>query len=254
LVDEDANETTPNSTGLSNPQPTGQTLYCFALVVPRTYEVSLLRMQLTKGVGLYDCDGYAVYSNETVELNPDSPVPVTSRVVEGSLQCPVGGKFNTVLNSGIFARTWKQVMSDSQYLKFDWTVKVDADAVFLPQRLRERLRLRKAHSADRVYFNNCKDGLHGPVEIISRAGMKVYSKSVGRCISKLTWEFDEYGEDVFLRHCLGLLQVNRVDDFALLAETFGGAIPQCTSGAVTFHPLKTVDEYSNCLAQTAQVR
>jgi hypothetical protein len=168
------------------------------------------------------------------------------------LWCQVGGKFNTVLNSPIFVRIWKKVMSDGQYKEFDWTVKVDPDAVFLAPRLRQRLS--RAHSSDNVYFNNCKDGLHGPVEVISRGGMEVYRKGIAHCVSKLSWEFSTYGEDVFLRHCLGMLQVNRVDDFALLSETFGGQLPQCTSGAVSFHPLKTTETYFTCLAQTGLSR
>jgi hypothetical protein len=227
----------------------GPTLFCFSLVLPRSYEVALLRAQLLRGLGISLCNSYVVYSNETVELFPGPPVRITSEVVEGSLKCDIGGKFKTALNSDIFVRIWKHVILDGRFRKYDWTVKVDPDAVFLPDRLRAQAH--NINAADVVYMNNCKDGLHGPLEVLSHGAMGVYTKGIDRCVSKLEFEFSDYGEDVFLRHCLGLLKVSRIDDFGLLTEKFNGEIPQCTTGAVSFHPLKSWNAYMACLAQTA---
>merc|ERR1719499_2371656 len=82
--------------------------------------------------------------------------------------------------------------------------------------------------------------------------MKVYSEQIGRCHDALQWEWMTYGEDVWLRRCWNVLNIKRVDDFGILREKacrpYKDPIP-CTSGAVSFHPLKTPEGYFKCLAQ-----
>ena len=47
-----------------------------------------------------------------------------------------GGEFGTALNLDIFIAVWTKVISDAIFEKHAWTVKVDPDAAFFPQRLR----------------------------------------------------------------------------------------------------------------------
>merc|ERR1711920_96279 len=78
-----------------------------------------------------------------------------------------------------------------------------------------------------------------------------------RCVGALQHEWEESGEDVFLRHCLGMLQVNRVDNFKLLSEDRcmweNPAQEGCTSGKVSFHPFKDIDSWLACYAQATAV-
>merc|ERR1712190_326433 len=100
-------------------------------------------------------------------------------------------------------------MGNGLWKKQEWTVKVDPDAVFLPDRLHDQLK--RAHGSDSVYLNNCDQGLHGPIEIVSHAGMADFEAGIDKCVTELKHEWGWQGEDVFLRHCLGILKVSRVD-------------------------------------------
>jgi len=252
------------TTTTTAPPPTqkpGQSLYCFSLMQARGYEVGLIRSQLERGASIFSCDGYGVYSNETVVLSAGPPAKIVTDSLGGSLICEIGGRFHTALNSEVFVRVWKKVFDRGVFWKHDWTVKVDPDAVFLPKILRihvaRYLKLEGYTSSAKVYLNNCKDGLHGPIEVISRGGMAAFSDGISDCHQNLKWEFSTYGEDVFLRHCLARLGVKKSDDFGLLMETVCDPFPQspspCVTGKVSFHPLKSPDKYFKCLGEAEKV-
>jgi len=219
-------------------------------MLPFGYELSLVRTQLQQGVGIFACNEYSVISNTSIVLSPGPPVKIVAEAMQGSLQCGFGGEFNTALNSEIFFRVWLKVIALARFRLHDWTVKMDPDAVFLPGRLRSRFASSDPKSV--VYINNCDEGLHGPIEVISNGGMRTYAAGIQKCRQRLEAEWMSYGEDVWLRHCLGLLGVNRVDAFDLLREKacrpFKDPVP-CVAEAVAFHPLKTPQAYFACLAQ-----
>jgi hypothetical protein len=220
-------------------------------MLPFGNELSLIRSQLAQGAGIFKCNAYSVISNKPIELSPGPPTRILADAIPGSLHCNFGGEYNTALNSEIFYRVWQRIFEDRCYLIHDWTVKVDADAVFLPERLREDVAQRDAN--DVVYLNNCDEGLHGPIEVLSRAGMKKFGRGMQHCHDKLEHEWMSYGEDVWLRRCLGLLGVNRVDDYPHMlrekaCQPYQYPMP-CSNGAIAFHPLKTPQEYFQCLQQ-----
>jgi len=225
-------------------------LFCFSLMLPWGNEVSLIRSQLEKGAGIFKCNKWAVFSNASVELTPGPPVALRAEVIPGSLKCGFGGEYNTALNSEIFFRVWQKVIADGIYLMYDWTAKLDPDAVFLPSRLRQHVSQRNPQ--DSIYLNNCDVGIHGPIEVIAHGGMKIFGQGLQRCRDTLEHEWMTYGEDVWLMKCLQELRVNRQDDYMLLREKacrpYEYPIP-CTSGAVSFHPLKSPQEYFGCLEQ-----
>jgi len=206
----------------------------------------LIVSQLDKGVGIFACEAYAVLSSEVLKLEAGGRVVNTGNI--GDMKCEYGGQWNLALNTDIFVRAWKWVFTDATYLTTDFTVKVDPDAVFLPSRLHHLLR--HADGAESVYYNNCDQGLHGPIEVVSRGGTERFAEGVVECESKLKDEYNEWGEDVFIRHCLGFLGVSRVDNFQLLSEDHcfeeDPAHDGCHSGKVSFHPFKTVDSYFQC--------
>lgn len=229
-------------------------LFCFSLMLPFGNEVSLIRSQLAQGAGIFKCNAYTVLSSEPVELSPGPPVRILAQAIPGTLHCDFGGDYHTALNSEIFFRVWQRVFADGCYLTYDWTVKMDADAVFLPERLRQDLA--KRNPSDVVYLNNCDEGLHGPIEVVAHGGMKSLARGLDHCRQQLEHEWMTYGEDVWLRRCLGLLGVNRVDDYPMLlreraCKPYQYPMP-CTTGAVAFHPLKTPEEYFQCLQQAGR--
>lgn len=210
----------------------------------------MMRMLIDRGLSIFACDEYSVYSSTRRELSPGPPARVVTENI-GSVRAQYGGPWHLALNSEIFVRVWRRVFEDRLFIGYDWTVKVDPDAVFLPWRLREHVR--NADPDAHVYLNNCDQGIHGPLEVISRGAMEVFSHGISDCLPKLEQEFTWAGEDVFLRHCLGMLKVNRVDDFRLLSEkACFWEDPEkngCVSGKVAFHPFKTPELYKRCLDQ-----
>lgn len=121
------------------------TLYCFSLMMPFGYEPNLLFEQKKRNVGIYACNEYVVFSNVSTLMNgAESPVPV--HIIDGSLAVAYGGKWMTALNTGVFNRLWMEVIRLQRYRYHDWSVKVDPDAVFFADRLRQLLRHKRPYN------------------------------------------------------------------------------------------------------------
>jgi hypothetical protein len=72
----------------------------------------------------------------------------------------------------------------------------------------DRLRVALAFHHDEeggVYFNNCKFGLHGPIEVFSQKAVDVWQGGRQRCVhhfEKLCSGPCLWGEDMFIDQCL----------------------------------------------------
>jgi len=228
----------------------GQSLFCYALMMPRSYEQTLLVRQLRDSVSIFACEEYAVYSNEALQLAPG----VLTGVVQSNLTCETGGEFKTALNTPIFLAVWRKLINDARFLLHDWTIKVDPDTVFFPQRLRYRL---QPHTdvPEGVYFNNCRFGLHGPLEVFSRNAVRVWNTGMQRCEShfkRLCKGPCEWGEDMFIDQCLSkVLHVRRLADGNLLQEDHCNppkGWESCRAKkVVAFHPFKQLPKYLKCV-------
>eukprot|EP00404_Azadinium_spinosum_P032708 CAMPEP_0180566842 /NCGR_PEP_ID=MMETSP1037_2-20121125/6290_1 /TAXON_ID=632150 /ORGANISM="Azadinium spinosum, Strain 3D9" /LENGTH=465 /DNA_ID=CAMNT_0022583897 /DNA_START=27 /DNA_END=1420 /DNA_ORIENTATION=- len=224
------------------------TLYCFALAMPDTYEVTLLRTLYTKRMGMFGCNYWTAYSSADITLGSGPEGRVGTRIIGGDMSATVGGLYMTALNTEVFIKVWRALFHDGIFWKAGWTVKLDPDAVFLPWRLRRHLMI--LSSSEPEYLNNCIAGMHGPIEIVSRAAMAIFSQNITTCERSLSSEYTMFGEDVIVRHCLKMLGVRRRDDFGLLSEDHCFENPSpCLSGKVAFHPFKTPQSYFACLAQ-----
>jgi len=101
-----------------------------------------------------------------------------------------------------------------------------------------------------MYLNNCKWGLHGPIEVLSRRTVAVFAAGLPRCVEMLK---KPWGEDKFLDQCLQALQVKRVDVFSLLSEIACGDQPApCGKHDVAFHPFKSIQSYFTCHAYASR--
>merc|ERR1719323_148873 len=134
-----------------------------------------------------------------------------------------GGRWGTALNTDVFIRLWGAVSEVGRFSYHAWTVKLDADAVFLPQRLRTLLR--PIHPGA-LYLNNCKWGLHGPIEVMGSDAFSALMNDMGKCSSvrdaAMKWQpvhwnkkmkrwigADKdisFGEDKYLRMCFHKIQ------------------------------------------------
>mmetsp|Transcript_85956 Transcript_85956/g.179709 ORF Transcript_85956/g.179709 Transcript_85956/m.179709 type:complete len:403 (-) Transcript_85956:37-1245(-) len=258
-------------------QPLGPTLFCFALVTPRGKEFELMNMLLQRSMGPFSCDGYNIYSNETLALgtNPSTGLSLmTTSIGEGSLDCILGSRWATALNTEVFARVWRAVNADGQYVNYDWSLKVDADCVFVPQRLRSILIGIDPFTP--AYLENCKYGLHGPIEVVNRLGMRAFLVGQHDCAdiyhAAITqkpvmfspylhdhkppagvWVADSldhgFGEDEYLRRCFEQLKVKKINAHGMLAEEACKThVDTCTSKeVVAFHPFKDSASYLQCM-------
>lgn len=235
---------------------TSPSMFCTALMMPQGYEVGLVRAQAKAHVGIFTCDEWAVYTNTTIDLGNGR----STDVMAGSLDAPRGGSFDTALNTGVFIRFWAAVNEDSRSTKHEWIVKVDPDAVFFASRLKELLRLTfqpQGVAGKAAYINNCYLGLHGPIEVMTKEALAQYKAGAHQCDPDAV----EHGqEDVFLRHCLDRLQIEKVNAYNILYEedwacnerdATRDARPPCFSHQVAFHPYKSEDAYFECYRQAA---
>jgi len=250
----------------------GPSIYCFALTMSSGGEVELLQYQLRERISLFACDEYQVFSNATFELGPDSAkggAPLMVVPIGMSLEVAHGGRWGTALNTDVFVRLWEVVSQQGLWQSHDWSVKLDADAVFLPMRLRAMLS--RLPSPGAKYMNNCKWGMHGPIEVVSRAALSIYFSQMQQCEQirqdamewqpvhwnekMLRWTGTDkehsFGEDQYLRRCFRLLDITMINEFTLLDELACGGNPKrtgCLGNYVTYHPFKEVDQYQTCLA------
>lgn len=231
-----------------------KSIFCLALVVPYSYEVGLIQMQNAQHAGIFECDEYQVYSNQAMVIAPG----LETRKVMTSQECEVGGEFKSALNLRIFAAFWRQVISDGHYLLYNWIVKADPDTVFFVDRLRNVLELHEEGSQDLastgVYLNNCKFGLHGPLEVFSQSAVRALTTSFPGCFKyfqKLCSGDCQWGEDMWVDQCLQrFVHSHRVFDANLLEEAHCAPAKGWRSCSdvhkVAYHPFKSAKEYLAC--------
>lgn len=219
-------------------------------MMPKGYEKGLIAMQYKKKVSLFDCDEAAVYSSKIFEITPG----LETKKVDSDLKCKYGGEFKTALNTEIFFAVWDAVFAQERYSLHAWTIKVDADCVFLPA----RLRLDLAHHTEGprgTYINNCRMGMHGPLEVFSHLAVEQWKAGRQRCVDHFTRLCSGpclWGEDMFIDQCLEkVLRVQRDDDWSLLVEDHCDppmgwqSCLDVTKAA--FHPFKDEDEWRRCM-------
>merc|ERR1712047_24671 len=146
-------------------------LFCFAVYTENTgstkksWDLELLRTNLFLGSHIFGCEAYRVYSDVTTWLSPGD---VDTVMVTESAGLPFHGEkrkeTGTWINANIFIAVWKKISQDSLWADKDWTVKADADAVFLPSRLRTKLMAQKETGSEPwgedLFLQRCMD-LHG---------------------------------------------------------------------------------------------
>jgi len=223
-------------------------LFCFALMQPHGYERDLMQMHYEKGWSIFTCDEFQIVSNMSINLAPG----VVTSSITSDLHCEKGGEFGTALNTPIFHQVWEKVLKDGRYNFNAWTVKVDPDCVFFP----DRLRVAVAFHPDTyhgLYLNNCKFGMHGPLEVFSLQAVRIWSTGYQKCqdhFTKLCSGACLWGEDMFIDQCLEkVLNVHRSNDWNLLSEPHCDSEDwgECSNHKVAFHPFKTKAKFEECM-------
>mmetsp|Transcript_27450 Transcript_27450/g.81823 ORF Transcript_27450/g.81823 Transcript_27450/m.81823 type:complete len:440 (-) Transcript_27450:41-1360(-) len=228
------------------------TLFCYSIMRTHGYELGLVRTQLSRGVSIFACDAWRVYSDKKVWLTPGPPVRIDTTLLNVSLEAKAGVKEH-ILNTEQFLQAWRQAKEEGLTQSHEWSVKVDPDAVFFPARLQTRLSLAVKAPGASLYFLNCKLGfeLYGALEVFSKIAMETFFNGIGRCKTELPWT--TYGEDLFMRRCLDLLGVTHVRDYRMLSDEYCAVKPfPCVGESAAFHPFKASETYFKCVGEAEE--
>lgn len=191
----------------------------------------MVKDHFAKHTSVFACGTWSVFS-DTDDL---APVPVKNI---GSLQSKMGS-WGSWCNTQVFLRAWDAVIKEGKYSTKAWTLKVDADTVFAPDRLRWHVQQMKPSEP---WYLRSGNMMLGAIEVFSNAAVTVFAEKHGDvCIFGL----DSSGEDGYVDDCMQKMKVPSKTDWNLLRST---RIPQdCGDGsAVAFHPFKDVGSFTAC--------
>lgn len=210
-----------------------------------------MKLQLKHRIGIFGCDETIVISSINVSLGKNwkgdevvTWVNPVSNVGMGNLAAP-GVTTNSWLNTQIFITAFATILADTEKRVWhnDWLIKADPDAVFFSSRMRVHLKKHNGHAA---YLVNCNSGgwkLYGSIEAFSKQAMGRYNDHAKKCL-RLPWH--GWGEDSYMQHCMDMLQVRAIPDFALVGDARCSYAPCSDQWRAAFHPFKDVGGYMNC--------
>lgn len=237
----------PRSNGLTTKG--APSMFCWALFRTTVYEMDLLQLQLDKTLGIFQCDGQLLLStDDPVVLGRYEGEEVKSRKVEqADITTSVDG---TAGNAKLFINAWNVIIEDGRWNNFAWTIKVDPDAVLVPNRLRTHL---SPHRNEVMYFLNCNafpsspdfPMMYGALEVLSWGAMDTYVRNSWICMRDQAQFIPLWGEDRFMKKCLDMLGVAAVTDFAIVGDGVCTGV-DCGSGTAAFHPFKSVALWQEC--------
>jgi len=216
------------------------TLFCFEVTVPS--EADILDQTRQDSSGIFACDDYMVLRGSTA-----------GRGQGGSANKDMTASWTNVQP---FLDAWAMVAEDGRYKEHSWTVKVDPDAVFVPQQLKKWLTGKEPDSKG-SYVSTCgtcesNSGFYGAMEVMSRVAAQRYVESALRCKAEFgDVAMNGWGEDLFAQRCMNLVGVTCWDDSAhsLVCDKLCGCWDGCPAGKAAYHPFKAIDEFRECTSQ-----
>jgi len=201
-------------------------------------EAKLVLAQSKNSISVFQCDGHVVLSDWLIALSNGEE----SRTI-GDMKAPTvdWGHGQTFANAHGFRKAWTAILEDGMYKPHDWVAKLDADAVFIPERL--RFHIKNYPKGGAVYVHNWAEsfGLLGPLEIASREAWDILGKRQSECYAG-----KKSGEDGFFAACMDRLGVTHVEDVSVLLNKGQGEFSCYNGWAAAFHPFKQLDDWVAC--------
>lgn len=234
--------------GPRTPKPWGEpSLFCYSVIVMTGPEPELVKFQIERSSGIAACDEFAVFSTAEPTYLAIGPLGKVSTIQFEPAEITTS-KDGTAGNAELFMHCWDAVRNDGRYQSLDWTVKVDPDAVLLPDRLRNHL---APHTGTASYIVNCNKPMlpegpmmFGALEAFSKEAMEIYYQNGWDCISNMFWK--NWGEDWFMGHCLDYLGVMGVQDFGIYSDGVCTGVDCGRDDAAAFHPMKDIASWQSC--------
>merc|ERR1712018_436024 len=129
----------------------------------------------------------------------------------------------TAGNAELFINCWNVIVQDGRWNNYAWTVKVDPDAVLLPDRLRQHL---APHELESVFVLNCNaypdspefPMMYGSLEIFSWKAISSYGQNMWLCMRDMSEFIPLWGEDRFMKKCMDRIGVGAVQDFSVIGD------------------------------------
>jgi len=213
-------------------------------------ETQLKRAPLEKrDLGIFDCDEFAVFSAQKVRLGWHHTEGWVHSIP--FQQAWVGtSDSGTAGNSQLFMNLWNAVQHHGRYRFHDWTLKIDPDALVLPDRLRGSL---SPHTGGATFLKNCNaypqnpnfPMIYGALEAYSKAALLQYFPRQWECKGSLPWQ--SMGEDKYMGKCLDQLGIPSFLDTWIIGDWRCAPTTACSQYHGAYHPLKTVDAWLGCL-------
>lgn len=229
-------------------EPSGPTLFCWSYTMTSGYEWDTIRLQREGNYSIFSCDDWAVFTLQPADLGVEVPT-IAIYGAPAPVGSQPGGKL--ILNTDLFMRVWTKIKEGHQFNRNQWTAKVDVDAVFFPDRLREHLGWKGNPWNTKVFFKNCGQfqSMQGPLEVYSQAAIVAFFGGMSTCQQQVHGNF---GEDIFMQHCLPMLGIGSLQDYDMVADQYCGTLPYtcaCNTPGnwkVALHPCKSADTWLNC--------
>jgi hypothetical protein len=203
----------------------GTKLYCFMVVMFGGPEESLMQAAKDRSSSIFACDLHDV-------------------IVGHEAAFVAQGDWVSVSNSEVFIDVWRRVIAMNRFQEADWTVKVDPDTVFFPDRLRTMIQDMRPPASEPIYLKNSirYNGFLGAIEVMSKDAVELYAEFGFTGCAVMA---ENSGEDGYLKNCLDSIGAKfMLRDEILLSD---GNEKHCESVHATFHPYKDVGRWHKCL-------
>ena len=168
-------------------------------------------------------------------------------------------------NTPIFLAAWRQLFEKGTLFNHEWIVKVDADTMFLPDRLKDWL---PVATPDPMRVSNCQVPIaantpdasltFGALEVINVAAARAYQLAMDECEASVPLD---HGEDHFLHECATLgtddweVFSDAADSKGMVMDPACGTSFQagCEFDSVSFHPYQDLKEFELCHNESKKV-
>jgi len=244
----------PPTTTMTRQPSKDPTLFCFMVVTSNSRIEDILTVQLGNQASIFGCEEHLLISyggelnfqeGETADL-PAEGIPTGNAVALEQA---------THLAS-VMVQVWDVVFADGRCMSLDWTVKVDPDVVFLPDRLKTHLHPNTSPQGKLLYVLNC-DRFPGPprllgsLEVVGRRALERYSHGLEKCKGLLpSWQ--TLHEAKFMQHCLEMLGVGSVVDRDLISDDECWATPCTNLSKTAFRGERNAKGYMRCWEQATE--